>query len=76
MAIVLNAGHLISRVWVIAVGCILWGIMAAAFCMTQAVSPLSLSLWAITGLGLALIIPNVQSTIAGMCRLGARHLRV
>lgn len=58
------AGHLFSRVWVIAIGCILWGVMAAAFCMTRVISALSLSLWAVTGLGLALIIPNVQSTIA------------
>lgn len=49
----------------IAVGCILWAVMAAAFCTTTSVSALSLSLWAVTGIGLALIIPNVQSTIAG-----------
>lgn len=60
-----SAGHLFDRVWVIAVGCILWAVMAASFCTTSSVSALSLSLWAVTGVGLALIVPNVQSTIAG-----------
>ena len=43
------AGHLFDRVWVIAVGCILWAVMAASFCTTSSVSALSLSLWASDG---------------------------
>ncbi len=59
------AGHLLDRTWVISCGCVLWAVMAVAFCGTHAVSASSLGLWAATGLGLALIIPNVQYTIAG-----------
>ena len=54
-----------NRIWVVAVGCVLWGIMTAGFCFTHSVGAVSMLLWAVTGIGLALVVPNVQSVTAG-----------
>ena len=54
-----------NRIWVITVGCVLWGVMTAAFCFMTSLNLLSMLLWAITGIGLALVVPNVQSVTAG-----------
>ena len=54
-----------NRIWVVSAGCVLWGIMTAAFCFTHSVNAVSMLLWAVTGIGLALVVPNVQSVTAG-----------
>ena len=63
-----RAGHYLNRMWVVSFGCILWGVMTAAFSAAPSLNFWSMLVWSITGLGLALVIPNVQSVIAG-----ARH---
>jgi len=57
--------------WVVSFGCILWGVMTAAFSAAPSLNFWSMLVWSVTGLGLALVIPNVQSVIAGVrrCRL-------
>ena len=54
-----------NRMWVVSFGCILWGVMTAAFSAAPALNLWSMLVWSVTGLGLALVIPNVQSVIAG-----------
>ena len=54
--------------WVVSFGCILWGVMTAAFSAAPSLNFWSMLVWSITGLGLALVIPNVQSVIAGAPR--------
>jgi hypothetical protein len=61
----LGAGHYINRLWVVSFGCVLWGVMTAAFSCAPSLNFWSMLVWSITGLGLALVIPNVQSVIAG-----------
>ena len=63
-----SAGHYINRLWVVSFGCVLWGVMTAAFSCAPSLNFWSMLVWSITGLGLALVIPNVQSVIAGAHR--------
>ena len=64
LAHVVGAGHYINRLWVVSFGCVLWGVMTAAFSCAPSLNFWSMLVWSITGLGLALVIPNVQSVIA------------
>ena len=58
-----HAGYYFNRVWVIFVGCTIWGCMTALFsgCTTTAQGYV---LWAINGIGLALVVPTGQSLTA------------
>ncbi|PNH10483.1 hypothetical protein TSOC_002813 [Tetrabaena socialis] len=50
-------GHYFDRVTVLFAGCLMWGFFCTAFAQ-------GITAWAFNGLGLALIIPNIQSLIA------------
>jgi MFS family permease len=56
-------GHYLDRTKVLAAGCFIWAAAAAtfAFCNTTTSGA---AVWAVNGLGLALLIPNAQSLIA------------
>lgn len=57
------AGHRYNRTFVIALGCSIWGVMTALFsgCSTLTQGYL---LWAVNGIGLALVVPTGQSLTA------------
>ncbi|KAI3430502.1 hypothetical protein D9Q98_005097 [Chlorella vulgaris] len=57
------AGHFMSRGTVIAIGCWLWAAMTAVFACTTSLY-IAMPVCAINGVGLALVIPNVQSLTA------------
>lgn len=57
------AGHYLNRVYVMAAGCFIWGIMASLFAFCNSVAQ-GMAIWAFNGVGLALLIPNAQSLIA------------
>lgn len=52
-----------NRAWVVSAGCLVWGATTTAFSFTTNVGQ-GIATWAITGLGLCLVIPNVQSLTA------------
>ena len=49
----------------ITVGCLLWGVMTLGFSISRTLRE-AIFFWAINGLGLSLVIPNVQVS-AGDC---------
>ncbi|PSC76181.1 MFS general substrate transporter [Micractinium conductrix] len=65
------AGHFIPRGTVIAIGCWIWAAMTALFALTTRLS-VALPICAINGVGLALVIPNVQSLTADYYHASAR----
>ena len=67
----LHAGHSYNRVLVVAFGCALWGLMTGLFsgCSTLAQG---YSLWAVNGIGLALVVPTGQSLTADYYSEAAR----
>ncbi|KAK9786693.1 hypothetical protein WJX73_003542 [Symbiochloris irregularis] len=56
-------GHYYNRIWVIAAGCTLWGIMTLGFSFCTSVQQGYL-FWAMNGIGLSLVIPSGQSLTA------------
>ncbi|CAL5221386.1 g3569 [Coccomyxa viridis] len=56
-------GHYGNRIWVITVGCLIWGVMTVGFSISSSLRE-AIFFWAINGLGLSLVIPNVQSVTA------------
>lgn len=56
-----TAGHYGNRIWVITVGCLIWGVMTVGFSISSSLHE-AIFFWAINGLGLSLVIPNVQVT--------------
>lgn len=58
------AGHHYNRIWVITVGCLIWGLMTLGFSVSGSL-PVAIAFWAVNGLGLSLVIPNVQ--VRGPC---------
>ncbi|CAL8468475.1 g8015 [Coccomyxa elongata] len=56
-------GHWYNRIYVITCGCIIWGLMTLGFSLSRNLI-MAICFWAINGLGLALVIPNVQSVTA------------
>jgi MFS family permease len=74
------AGHCAHRGRVIGTGCLLWALCAAAFAFSSSIHA-SLPLWALGGVGLALVVPSTQSLVADMSAdahrgraFGAMHL--
>ena len=65
------AGHYYNRIWVISAGCVLWGVMTAAFTACTSVRG-GMVVWAVNGVGLALVIPCSQSLTADYYEPGAR----
>ena len=59
------AAHFMPRGRVIAIGCIVWSTFTALFAFTNSVS-VALPLCAMNGVGLALVIPSVQSLTADL----------
>lgn len=59
------AAHMIPRGTVIAIGCLVWSTFTALFAFTNSVSA-ALPLCAMNGVGLALVIPSVQSLTADL----------
>jgi MFS family permease len=57
------AGHYYNRTWVITLGCVIWGLTTTAFAFSTNLGQ-GIASWAITGIGLCLVIPNVQSLTA------------
>ncbi|GMH33108.1 hypothetical protein BSKO_00942 [Bryopsis sp. KO-2023] len=61
------SGHLMNRIKVIFYGCMVWATMTWMFGLSRwAPHPLVIAsiVWAFNGLGLSLVVPNVQSIIA------------
>lgn len=58
-----RTGHSYNRVFIICVGCALWTAMTALFVGAAHVWQGCL-LWAVNGVGLALVVPNCQSIVA------------
>ena len=56
------AGHYGNRIWVITAGCLVWGVMTLGFSVSRSLRE-AIFFWAINGLGLSLVIPNVQVRI-------------
>ena len=56
-------GHTYNRVRVVCAGCALWTVMTALFVGATEVWQGCL-LWAVNGIGLALVVPNCQSIVA------------
>ncbi|CAK0781097.1 hypothetical protein CVIRNUC_005284 [Coccomyxa viridis] len=56
-------GHYGNRIWVITAGCLVWGVMTLGFSVSRSLRE-AIFFWAINGLGLSLVIPNVQSVTA------------
>lgn len=54
-----GAGHYYNRIWVITVGCLIWGCMTLGFSMAPTIQAATL-FWAVNGFGMSLAIPNVQ----------------
>jgi MFS family permease len=52
-----------NRAWVVSLGCLIWGGSTLAFSFATTVGH-GIATWAVTGLGLCLVIPNVQSMTA------------
>jgi MFS family permease len=61
------AGHYYNRATVLSLGCFLWAAMAALFATATSLGAAT-ALWAVNGLGLALLIPNAQSLVADYYR--------
>jgi hypothetical protein len=59
----LAAGHYYNRVWVITAGCLIWGVMTLGFSLAPDIRT-AIAFWAVNGLGLSLVIPNVQVVCA------------
>eukprot|EP00884_Botryococcus_braunii_P002276 jgi/Botrbrau1/12049/Bobra.0295s0005.1 len=64
-------GHMYNRAWVVSLGCLVWGLTTTAFSFTHNVGQ-GIATWAITGIGLCLVIPNVQSITADYFDEGSR----
>ncbi|KAK9845923.1 hypothetical protein WJX81_006083 [Elliptochloris bilobata] len=60
-------GHYYNRAWVISGGCLIWGVVTVGFSMARTLRE-GIFFWAFNGLGLALVIPNVQSLTADYYR--------
>ena len=58
-----DAGHSYNRVLVVASGCALWGLMTGLFSGCSTLTQAYL-LWAVNGVGLALVVPTGQSLTA------------
>lgn len=58
-------GHTYNRVAVISLGCFVWGATMFGFAFSTTLAQ-GIIAWAITGLGLCLVIPNVQSLTADL----------
>ena len=58
-----RAGHYFNRIWVIMLGCSIWGCMTALFSGCTSIAQGYL-LWAVNGIGLSLVIPTGQSLTA------------
>ncbi|PRW32866.1 MFS general substrate transporter isoform A [Chlorella sorokiniana] len=65
------AGHFMPRGHVVAAGCWLWATMTALFAMTTRLA-VAMPICAVNGIGLALVIPNVQSLTADYYPSSAR----
>jgi len=59
------AGHTCNRVAVISVGCGVWAATMAGFAFATTLAQ-GIAYWAVTGFGLCLVIPNVQSLTADL----------
>ena len=59
-----RAGHYGNRIWVITAGCLVWGVMTLGFSASRSLRAAT-CFWAINGLGLSLVIPNVQVSAGG-----------
>ena len=58
-------GHVFNRVAVISLGCFVWGATMFGFAFSTTLAQ-GIVAWAVTGLGLCLVIPNVQSLTADL----------
>lgn len=65
------AGHFMARSTVIAVGCWLWATMTSLFALTHSLAA-AMPICAMNGVGLALVIPNVQSLTADYYHASSR----
>lgn len=66
-----HAGYYLNRVWVVALGCTIWGCMTALFSSCTSLNQGYL-LWAVNGIGLSLVIPTGQSLTADYYSEAAR----
>ena len=62
--ILLLAGHFLHRGRVVGAGCLLWAAMTASFAACHSLAA-GAAVWAVNGLGLALVLPNTQ--VEGLC---------
>lgn len=68
-------GHLLHRGRVVGAGCLLWAGCTAAFAACGSLAA-GAAVWAVNGLGLALVLPNTQArhdSRAGVVRLRIVH---
>ena len=65
------AGFYFNRAAVIGAGATVWGLTMVAFAFATSLAQ-GVALWSITGLGLAVIVPNVQSLTADLYAEGDR----
>lgn len=54
------AGHCLHRGRVVGAGCLLWAAMTATFAACTSLRA-GVAVWAVNGLGLALVLPNTQA---------------
>ena len=59
------AGHYCNRAAVVAAGCFVWGATMVGFAFARTLGA-GVAYWAVTGLGLCLVIPSVQSLTADL----------
>ncbi|PRW59549.1 MFS general substrate transporter [Chlorella sorokiniana] len=65
------AGHLLHRGRVVGAGCLLWAACTATFAACGSLAA-GAAVWAVNGLGLALVLPNTQSLTADLFAAAAR----
>lgn len=66
-----TAGHYFNRIWVISLGCTIWGIMTCGFAFCKSKEQ-GYFFWAMNGVGLSMVIPNGQSVTADYYSEAAR----